>query len=181
MCSIVRSKTYRHWKSSKQTLYCFPSHTFHYEVTQNKNSLVVRYLILKDPERLRKITLFYEFSSRTAERTSLRKLEYWYKKCYSSMYKNNNIGIAFPIYMSPLSVISILFEDKSRRSEVVYHVCAKALRSAYMIAKRVWGWQWGDESVVMHVLVMGMLYYMYNHRPQTLKFRSIFELILGDS
>jgi hypothetical protein len=60
-------------------------------------------------------------------------------------------------------------------------VCAKAIRSVYIIAKRLWGWQWGDESVVMHVLVMSMLYYVYNHRPQTLKFRSIFELILGDS
>ena len=125
--------------------------------------------------------MLHEFSCGTSKRTSLRQLEHGYEKCYPSMYKNNNIGIAFTTYMSPLSAISILFEDKSRRSEVVYHVCAKALRSTYMITKRVWGWQWGDESMVMHVLVMGMLYYVYNDRPQTLKFRSIFELILGDS
>lgn len=33
----------------------------------------------------------------------------------------------------------------------------------------------------MHVLLMGSLYYLYNHHPKWVKYRNLFEFILGDS
>ena len=33
----------------------------------------------------------------------------------------------------------------------------------------------------MHCALMAALYYLYNHKPHLLKFRSLFELIFGDS
>lgn len=97
------------------------------------------------------------------------------------MYALLHIGIAINAYMSPLSAVSILFEDSSRRSEVVYHVCAKALRSVYIMVKRLGRLEWECEGKVMHIVIMGLLYYVYNHRPSVLKFRNVFELIFGNN
>jgi len=50
-----------------------------------------------------------------------------------------------------------------------------------MIAKRLWGWEWGSEAVAMHMGVMALLYYVFNHHPNILKFRNVFELIFGSN
>ena len=41
------------------------------------------------------------------------------------------------LVFSPFSASSILFEDNSRRTEVTTYVCAKAIRSLYIISKRL--------------------------------------------
>ena len=77
--------------------------------------------------------------------------------------------------------MSILFEDVSRRTEVSCFVSAKGVRSVYLMLKRVRGWGGQHEAAYMHVAVMALLYYVYNHKPSTLKFRNLFEIIFGDS
>jgi len=32
----------------------------------------------------------------------------------------------------------------------------------------------------MHMSMMALLYYIYNHKPDSLKFRNLFELVFGD-
>ena len=78
------------------------------------------------------------------------------------------------------SACSILFEDTMRRNEVVYFVSAKAVRSVYLWVKRVLGVSWKSEAGTMHIIIMSLLYYVYIHYPNLLKFRNIFSLILGD-
>jgi hypothetical protein len=63
---------------------------------------------------------------------------------------------------------------------VTSYVSAKAIRSVYLALKRTWGWQWSQEVCVMHILLMGALFYLFNHRPSVVKFRNLFELIWGD-
>lgn len=65
---------------------------------------------------------------------------------------------------SILSSVSILFENSSRRNEITYFVCAKAIRSGYVRVKRMLAGSWGGESSWMHILLMGALYYLYNHQ-----------------
>ena len=63
----------------------------------------------------------------------------------------------------------------------MYFVSAKALRSAYVVLKRTLGFRCNWEAHLMHCALMAALYYLYNHKPHLLKFRSLFELIFGDS
>ena len=80
----------------------------------------------------------------------------------------------------PLSAVSILFEDPSRRAEVTNYVCAKAIRSVYIASKRTLNLKVRRETCYMHIVMMAVLYYVYNHRQNTLKFRNLFELVFGD-
>lgn len=83
--------------------------------------------------------------------------------------------------ISPLSAASILFEDTARRSEITYFVSAKALRSLYLGLKRMARLGFKHEASIMHIGLMAGLFYLYNHQPTLLKFRSIFELIFGEN
>jgi hypothetical protein len=77
--------------------------------------------------------------------------------------------------------VSILFEDASRRNEITYYVCAKAIRSVFMGLKRVFHLEWKADSQLMHIILMALLYYIFNHHEKLLKFRYLYEFILGDS
>lgn len=78
------------------------------------------------------------------------------------------------LVFSPVSASSILFEDSSRRTEVTNYVCAKAIRSLYMFCKRTLGLKSKNEVVYMHMLMMSLLYYVFNHQADILKFRNLF-------
>lgn len=85
--------------------------------------------------------------------------------------------------MMPLSVISsfsILFEDSSRRCEIGYFVLAKAVRSLYVMTKRMWGLNLSNEGTYMHAAMMALLYYVYVEHPNALKFKNVFEKIWGE-
>jgi len=64
-----------------------------------------------------------------------------------------------------MSSIAILFEEGSRRREIVYFVSAKALRSAYLIVKRTLRVEVKWEAELMHCVLMAGVYYTYNHLP----------------
>lgn len=76
--------------------------------------------------------------------------------------------------------MSIWFEDPSRRNEVTCYVTAKAIRSVYITKKRQHGWNISSETCYMHIAMMALLYYVYNHQPNSLKFRNLFEIVFGD-
>ena len=56
---------------------------------------------------------------------------------------------------------------------------AKALRSAYTVVKRTSGVKVKKEFLMMHVCCMSILYYLFNHQQELLKFRNIFEMVWG--
>ena len=83
-------------------------------------------------------------------------------------------------FTGPLSAVSILFEDTSRRTEVTNYVTAKAIRSIFIMLKRTNKIRFENETSYMHIIMMALLYYVYNHMPNNLKFRNLFELVFGD-
>lgn len=81
---------------------------------------------------------------------------------------------------SGISALSILFEEPSRRKEIGYFVAAKALRSVYKIMKRRGIVSIKREFLVMHVSLMGLLYYVYCEHPKLLKYKNLFDIVFGD-
>ena len=57
---------------------------------------------------------------------------------------------------------------------------AKAVRSTYKVAARTGLIRIKNEFVIMHVTMISILYYLYIHHPNLLKFHNIFEKVLGD-
>jgi hypothetical protein len=78
-----------------------------------------------------------------------------------------------------ISAGSILFESGSRRNEITYYVSAKALMALYIFFKRYFGWRGINEGAILHVVLMGAFNYLYNHRPDLLKFKQIFGYVVG--
>ena len=56
---------------------------------------------------------------------------------------------------------------------------AKALRSTYVAFKRLFGVQLSGEYAWMHIVLMSLLYYIYNHQSQNLKYIKGFEFVIG--
>jgi hypothetical protein len=79
-----------------------------------------------------------------------------------------------------MSAGSILLEDVSRRCEISYYVTAKAISSVYVGLQRLGGWSGGYEQDLVHVTLMSLVYYLYNHHPELLRLRQILEFIFGD-
>lgn len=73
-----------------------------------------------------------------------------------------------------VAALSIMFEVQSRRQEIGYFVLAKALGSGYKGLKRRRWVSLGRELMVMQVGMMTVIYYLYCHHPDMLKFRNIF-------
>jgi hypothetical protein len=57
---------------------------------------------------------------------------------------------------------------------------AKAVRSTYQVAARTGLIRIKNELAVMHIAMMSVVYYLYINRPNLLKFRNIFEMVMGD-
>lgn len=49
----------------------------------------------------------------------------------------------------------------------------------YLLLKRNIGWNSSKEGVILHVLMMALLNYVYHHHSEVLKFKKVFEYILG--
>lgn len=82
-------------------------------------------------------------------------------------------------WQSSIAGTSIFWEERSRQREIGYFILAKALRSIYMVLKRL-GWlKLSGEAVWMHILLMAALSYVFHHYPDNLKYHSTFALIWG--
>ena len=57
---------------------------------------------------------------------------------------------------------------------------AKALASLYILLKRQMGWDITNEGKLIHVLAMSLIYYLYNHQPELIKYRRFFTMVLGE-
>jgi hypothetical protein len=79
-----------------------------------------------------------------------------------------------------LTAAGIWLEHHSRRQEIGYFVMAKAAQGVYRFAKRAGHVSVRNEFEVMHVVIMTLIYYIYCQHPDKLKFRNIFQMVLGD-
>lgn len=74
---------------------------------------------------------------------------------------------------------SIWWEERSRQREIGYFVLAKALRSIYVSLKRRGILSFKNEEVVMHVLMMGILSYLYHQQPDLIKGKKLLSHLWG--
>jgi hypothetical protein len=56
---------------------------------------------------------------------------------------------------------------------------AKALRSIYVMFKRIGQFNFNDEAKVMHIVLMALLSYVFHHKPEILKYKETLEMIWG--
>ena len=57
---------------------------------------------------------------------------------------------------------------------------SKALCSFYLFFKRNFWPNVEGEGKLMHVVAMSLVYYIYNHQPEFLKYRRFFTMVLGE-